>query len=246
MFLLKKFIAAFLMPFPIFMLLLGIGLFFLLFRKQRERAAIFITFALLWISLLSYAPFSAMLLSPLENAYPKRQPGGTPAAYIHVLGYGHDSDDAFPLSSQPYPTGLVRIIEGVMIYRKQENAKLIFSGYGNEDKISNAMANARVAVALGVKPEDIILLEKARDTGEEAEALKKIAGSEKVILVTSAAHMPRAVVLFENAGLDVTAAPTDFRAKKTDWLQLPGAEALRHSEIAFHEYLGMLWIRISE
>jgi uncharacterized SAM-binding protein YcdF (DUF218 family) len=132
-----------------------------------------------------------------------------------------------------------------MIYRKQENAKLIFSGYGNDDKISNARANARVAAALGVNPEDILLLENTRDTGAEAEAVKKIVGGEKVILVTSTAHMPRAMALFENAGLNVTPAPTDFRGKKSAWLHLPGAEGLRNSETAFHEYLGIFWMKIS-
>jgi len=247
MFLLKKFLAAFLMPFPIFMLLLGIGLYLLLRQGDRRRASRFIAFAFLWISLLAYAPFSALLLSPLENTYPKWQPGGAPAAYIHVLGSGHVSNGALPLSSQPDPGGLARIVEGVTVYRKNANAKLVFSGYGRDDPISNAEENARVAVALGVRPEDIVLFEKPRDTYEEAQALQKIAGSENVIIVTSAAHMPRAMMLFEKAGLDVTAAPTDFKVKKRDdWLQLPGAEGLRRSEIAFHEYLGILWMKLRQ
>ena len=245
MFLLKKFISEFLMPFPIFMLLFGIGLYYLLYRGDRTRASTLMIIAFLWISLLTYAPFSALLLSPLENAYPKWHPDGTPAAFIHVLGYGHVSNDALPLSSQPYPGGLVRVIEGVMLYKKNDNAKMVFSGYGGIDAISNARQNARVAMALGVNPEDIILLEKPKDTFEEAQALKKIADGKKVILVTSAAHMPRAMTLFEKAAVNVTAAPTDFKVKKRDdWLQLPGAEGLHRSEIAFHEYLGILWMKI--
>ena len=243
MFLLKKFIASFFMPLPVFFILFGIGLF-LLYAGRRKRAVQVLSGAVIWLALLSYAPFSALLLSPLENAYPKWQSGSAEAAYIHVLGYGHDSDEALPLSSQPHPTSLVRTVEGVMVYRQNKNAKIIFSGYGGDDALSDAAQNARVAVALGVNPEDIIVLEAPRDTAEEAAAAEKIAGGKKIVLVTSAAHMPRAMALFERAGLAATAAPTDFRAKHSKWLTWPSSNGLKQSEIAFHEYLGILWMRI--
>ncbi|MHC3994919.1 ElyC/SanA/YdcF family protein [Thiomicrolovo sp. ZZH C-3] len=243
MFLLKKFIASFIMPLPIFLFLSAIGLY-LLYTDRRRKGLQFLSVAFVWIVLLSYAPFSALLLQPLESHFPKWQPDGTPAAYVHVLGYGHDSDETLPLSSQPYPDGLVRIVEGIAVFRQNSGAKLIFSGYGGHDELSNAKVNARVAAALGVEEDNIIVLDSSRDTAEEATALKKIAGNKEVILVTSAAHMPRAIKSFENVGLNVSAAPTDFKAKDSVLLQLPGASGLSNSETAFHEYLGLLWMQI--
>ena len=75
-------------------------------------------------------------------------------------------------------------------------------------------------------------------------------GAERVLLVTSALHMPRSVATFRTVGIEVTPAPTDFkvvrdpggsRAKR--WL--PNAEALHESTLAIHEYVGQLayWLR---
>lgn len=73
----------------------------------------------------------------------------------------------------------------------------------------------------GVPAEAIVALEEPRNTEEEARMIAHaivgsgqwIVGSERkprVLLVTSAWHMPRARMLFERAGLEVVAAPCDY------------------------------------
>jgi uncharacterized SAM-binding protein YcdF (DUF218 family) len=244
MFFVKKFISSFLMPFPIFLLLVGIGFYFWQ-RGNQQRAKQFFISSLLWISLLSYSPFSALLLLPLESAYSKVEFNGTPTKYIHVLGSGHTSNPHIPLSSEIGLVSLARLNEGVSLYKAHGNMKIIFSGYGGRDPISNALKNSQMAIALGVNPKDIILLEKPQDTQEEAIAAKKIIGDQPLILVTSASHMVRASALFRKEGIKVIAAPTDFRAKGNDTLwQLPSAEGLGRCEAAFHEYLGLGWGRL--
>lgn len=232
------------MPFPIFFLLLTIGFYFWQRGNERRAKQIFL-FSLLWISLLSYPPFSALLLSPLESAYSKIQLSKTLPKYIHVLGCGHTSNPKIPLSSEIGLVSLVRLNEGVSLYKTHPRMKLIFSGYGGGDPISNARKNAQMAIALGVDPADIILLESPQDTQEEAIASKKIVGGQPLILVTSASHMVRASALFQKAGIDVIPAPTDFQIKRRDGLlQFPSAEGLERSEAAFHEYLGRAWGRV--
>jgi uncharacterized SAM-binding protein YcdF (DUF218 family) len=241
MFALKKIISAFLMPFPLFFLFILIGLFFWYRGYHRHARKMFI-FSLVWISLLSYPPFSALLLKPLENTYPKFQLKAQHPHYIHVLGNGHTSNPDLPLSSELALVSLARITEGVSIYKSLPNMKLIFSGFGGNDPISTARKNAQMAIILGVSPNDIILLESPKDTNEEAMAAKTIVGSEPLILVTSASHMVRASALFRKQGIRVIEAPTDFQVKKTDTLwQFPSSDGLGRSEAAFHEYLGLLW-----
>lgn len=248
MFVIKKAISHFLMPFPIFLILIGIG-FYLWHRNNKRWAKRIFFIAIIWISLLSYAPFSALLLSPLEDSnqkihYPLIQPI---PKYIHVLGNAHVENSNIPLSSQLSHVSLTRVIEGVSIYNTYPNMKIIFSGYGGDDPVSDARKNTQLAIQLGVNPNDIILFENAKDTAEEAVQSKKIAGNEKVILVTSASHMPRAAALFKNAGVNVITAPTDFQVKKRDTLwQFPSAEGLMRSEAAFHEYLGLAWAKMRE
>ncbi|MDP3267317.1 MAG: ElyC/SanA/YdcF family protein [Sulfuricurvum sp.] len=241
MFLVKKFISTFLMPFPIFLILVGIGFYFWQRGNERRAKQVFLS-SLLWISLLSYSPFSALLLLPLESAYSKVELTNTPPKYIHVLGCGHTSNPNIPLSSEIGLVSLARLNEGVSLYKAHPNMKLIFSGYGGNDPISNARKNAQMAIALGVDPADIILLESPQDTQEEAMASKKIIGDQPLILVTSASHMVRASALFRKAGINVIPAPTDFQIKKNDeLLQFPSADGLGRSEAAFHEYLGLAW-----
>jgi uncharacterized SAM-binding protein YcdF (DUF218 family) len=244
MFLVKKTISLFLMPFPIFILLIGIGLYFWQ-RGHPLRAKKIIIFALLWISLLSYPPFSALLLYPLESSYQKVHFTQTVPHYIHVLGCGHTSNDNIPLSSQLDLVSLARVNEGVSIYKSYPNMKIIFSGYGGQDPVSDARKNSQMAIALGVKPEDIILLESPKDTYEEALQAQMIIGGRQLILVTSASHMPRAAALFKKAGISIIAAPTDFQIKGSDaLLQFPSSYGLKRSEAAFHEYLGIGWNKI--
>jgi uncharacterized SAM-binding protein YcdF (DUF218 family) len=244
MFFVKKFISSFLMPFPIFLILVGIGFYFWQ-RGNDRRAKQFFLSALVWISLLSYPPFSALLLLPLESAYSKIELTNTPPKYIHVLGSGHTSNPKIPLSSEIDLVSLARLNEGVSLYKAYPNMKIIFSGYRGRDVVSNARKNSQMAVALGVDPADIILLESPQDTQEEAIASKKIVGDQPLILVTSASHMVRASALFRKAGIEIVPAPTDFQIKgSSEFIGFPSAAGLGRSEAAFHEYLGLAWGRL--
>ncbi|MDD2367782.1 MAG: ElyC/SanA/YdcF family protein [Sulfuricurvum sp.] len=245
MFFLKKAFSSFLLPFPIFLILLGLSLFFWKKGSIRKAKSFFFV-SLLWISLLSYTPFSSLLLFPLERTYPKIDSSHISIRYIHVLGSGHITNPTIPLESEIEPPSLIRDIEGITLYKQNPGIKLIFSGYAKNDPVSNARKNAQLAIALGVNPADIILLETPKDTYEEAIAVKKIIGITPVILVTSASHMPRANALFHKAGINTIPAPTDFLVKKEeDLFQLPSAGGLMRSERAFHEYLGLVWGRLS-
>jgi uncharacterized SAM-binding protein YcdF (DUF218 family) len=108
------------------------------------------------------------------------------------------------------------------------------------------MMNAKLALALGVKQKDIILNGAPEDTREEALFTKSVVGSKPFILVTSATHMPRAMMLFQQLGLHPIAAPTDFeKSEFKGYLKAPRVEALCRTQKALHEYIGILWGKIS-
>ena len=101
---------------------------------------------------------------------------------------------------------------------------------------------------LGVPKDRIVVEGQSRNTYENArEASELLAerGIERVILVTSALHMPRALATFRATQLDVVPAPTDFEVttvgERTLLDLLPDAEALQGSSRALKEYLG-LWV----
>ena len=88
--------------------------------------------------------------------------------------------------------------------------------------------------------------EQSRDTVENAQYSRKIlneAGVEKVLLVTHAWHMPRAVLAFEAVGFEVTAAPTRFVFPPDPLFSdfVPSMRALIASYYGLHEWLGLAW-----
>ena len=94
-----------------------------------------------------------------------------------------------------------------------------------------------------------MVLEKiSRDTADEAAAVRRMVGRDRFLLVTSAWHMARAMLIFEKAGLKPTPAPTGHLVKTGQGERSPGfyfprTDNLRKSEIAVHEYLGILWAK---
>lgn len=226
-FLLKKFISYFIHPFGMVFTLFAIGLYLLLSKKERL-AKFYLVVTFLLLSLFSYQPFANFLISGLESQYSKFDPTQK-VGYIHVLGGGNGQ----------------RVMEGIILHNKIKGSKLIFTGYAGDNNISSAKKNEDIALALGVKKEDIILDESAKDTFEEAMFTKKLLQNEPFALVTSAAHMPRAMRLFESFGLHPIAAPADFHMDETvSYFQAPGLGELNNSTASLHEYLGILWGKI--
>ena len=80
------------------------------------------------------------------------------------------------------------------------------------------------------------------NTAQEAVAVSEmLKQGSKIILVTSAFHMPRAEALFRDAGLKVIQWPVDFRSsanKITPMGFIPNAGALSGTSGALREFLG--------
>jgi uncharacterized SAM-binding protein YcdF (DUF218 family) len=247
-FFLKKTIAYFIKPFGITLTLFVIGLYFLL-TKKNNLSKLFLSLAFGVMVLYSYPPFANYLVENLENKYPKYD-YTKHVKYIHVLGSGYNVDPEQPLSSQIGGSGIKRNLEGILIHKKIKNSKIIFTGYGGITDTPAAVMNARLAKALGVKEENLIVNGLPKDTTEEAVFTKSIVGDEPFILVTSATHMPRAMLLFESLGLNPIPAPTDFyktdfdTTKLKSYFMAPKVDSFYLSTIAMHEYIGILWGKI--
>ncbi|AXX89147.1 hypothetical protein CKA55_00505 [Arcobacter suis] len=240
MFVFKKIVSAFLLPIPIGLFLLLLAFFYLMFNSYKK-AKIFLFLGLAWFFIFSFQPFSIALLSPLENSH-KALIETPKVNYILVLGSGHKSDESLSITSQVKMVGINRLVEGIRHYKNLENAKLIVSGYGATDENSHALMQEKLAISLGVKQEDIIRLDTTKDTKEEAIETKKIVGNEALILVTSASHMKRSVLLFQKEGLNVIASPTNHLAYEDDsYSSYFSAKNLRNCEMAIHEYLGLIY-----
>lgn len=246
-FLLKKLLGILLMPMPIGVFLL-IGALYFLHKERYRYAKITLGTAILWLFVFSYLPFANAFMAHFEHTYPTLETAPKDTRYIYVLGYAHETNSDLPITSQVDKEAVVRLAEGIRLYRQLDgNATLIVSGYkGLDDPTPHALMQRRLAKALGIPAEKIIVRPTPKDTQEEAQAAKEIIGDAPFILVTSAYHMPRAMRWFERAELHPTPAPTYHLAhtQHPHYRKIFNAEALRLSTIAFHELLGTLWQRI--
>lgn len=239
-FFLKKMVTFFVEPLGIVVTLFFIGLVFMFFNKNRF-AKLSLSASFIFLLLFSYEPFSNFLVKNLEDKYPKYA-YNTNIKYIHVLGSGHNTDPSQPISSNISNSGVKRVLEGVLIHKSISGSKLIFTGYEGDTNTSNAQMNANLAIALGVDKENIIIGSKPKDTQEEAYFTKDIVGESAFVLVTSATHMPRSMELFKSLGLNPIAAPSAFCKKEFNgYIQAPDISSLQNSQIAMHEYIGIVW-----
>ena len=120
-----------------------------------------------------------------------------------------------------------RVLYGIKLYQQKVAPVILLSG-GDIDFIDNSPSTpaddmATLMEMLGIPPASMIIQNQSLNTQQDAEfscALIKENGFERVILVTSAFHMPRSVALFESQGCPVIPAPTDFSITQAGWESL--------------------------
>ena len=260
MYIFKKIFSQFLFPLPLSLFISLIGLYLLWYTKKQRTGKAIASIGLFLIIFLSYGSVADNLLKPLESKYKpyhleiankiSTSKDKDSIKYVVVLGGGHISDAKLPITSQIGDTCLVRLIEGIRIYRKHTGSKLILSGGGGFDPIPNAKIMADIAMDLGVNEKDIILESKSKDTKDEAILIKPLVDNEPFILVTCASHMPRSISIFKKLGMNPIPAPTGHKVKERRGLSpgsfFPNALSLHKSERAFYEYLGIIWAKLRE
>ena len=226
-FIVKKIVSITIMPLSISLFILFIGLLFLN-TNQIKKAKFFLTTGFISLILIAYQPFSNFLLQPLETKYSKLT--SLPNNITHILLLGGDLNN--------------RGWEALRLYHNINNVKIITSGYPGGRKIAEAIRTANILQELGIPRKDIIIHAKPKDTKEEAIKTKELLGEKPFILVTSAYHMTRAIAIFKKEGLNPIAAPTDIKAKQTRYFSIPAGHNIKKTEVALHEYFGILWAKI--
>lgn len=224
----KKTIATFLEPLSFIFALLILGLWFL-YRQKRKKAIFLVASGIALLFLFSYKPFVMALIHPLERIYPKLTHPPKDTEYIVFIG-GDFKQRGWEL---------------LRLYNKLPNAKIVVSGYEGDFFEAEATRNKRILTEIGIDKKQIIALPTPRDTIEEAKTVKQILHDKRFILITSAYHMPRAMIIFRHEQTNPIPAPTDFtKETKHLWLSWPNGENLRYTEKALHEYIGLVWLKL--
>ena len=144
-----------------------------------------------------------------------------------------------------------RIVVGFELLRQGRARAILLSGGPPRPAAGLRTEPELLADALrawGIDGERIEVETKSRNTHENAVAVARVArdrGWRTLLLVTSAAHMQRALDCFHKVGLRPDALPADWRAAGVparNWL--PRARSLSQSTDALHELLGRLVYRV--
>ena len=105
-----------------------------------------------------------------------------------------------------------------------------------------------LAIKYGVSEENIILTDEVQNTDQEAKAIKEILTEDaKIILVTSAFHMPRAEKVFKAANINVIPFPVDFQNSKSKTTMMdfiPSAGSLFDTSHFVREMIGRLYYNL--
>lgn len=233
---------------PLSFCLLAVLMGLLLRRRWPRLGATMCVFGFGWLLLWSLPVPSSVLGRSLEQIWPQQTEGELPDVDAIVVLGGGVGRNSWGVNLR---SGADRVWFAARLFRAGRAPLVIVSG-GSISELGMEWAEAPAMASflqdLGV-PEDAILLESESQTTYEnaifTERLLRERGIKRVLLVTSALHMPRALATFRKLDLEVIPAPTDFEAEPPSgyWLLrwLPDADALESSSRALKEYLG-LWV----
>ena len=152
-----------------------------------------------------------------------------------------------------------RVLYAARLYREGKAPLLILSGGGSYGA-PEAASMAEVLEFAGVPGSAIVQEPGSLNTHQNAVNVREILASRgihRILLVTSAMHMPRALLVFKHEGIDALPAPADFLATERDIEEshrgvaailvnlLPDAGSLYWTSLALKEYFGLAAYRLA-
>ncbi len=254
---LSKLLPLFVYPLGLSCLLLGAAL---LVRRKRPRLATAATALALAVLLVGGNRWMALRLARSLEWRNIPAAALSPVEAIVVLGGG--LEPALPPRRwvELRESG-TRILYAAKLYREGKAPLVILSGGVARRGAAPEAANMAEILKFAGVPESAIVQEtNSLNTYENAVYVREILASRgihRILLVTSAMHMPRALLVFEHRGIEVLPAPADFIAtardieESTNGLKaiainlVPDAESMEWSSRAIKEYLGLAVYRLT-
>ena len=194
------------------------------------------------------------MIESLENDYEILRAEDSPEAEAIVVLGGATFPPIPPRVAVEVGSAFDRLLHGMRLLRSGRAPIMVLSGGLTVFVGSNLTESGRMrslALEYGIPAQAIVLEEESRNTYENAlytRALLEERGIDRILLVTSAKHMPRAVAVFRTQGFEVIPAPTDVEvvSKSFHFIHLlPNLNGLFASTSAMREYASILvyWLR---
>jgi uncharacterized SAM-binding protein YcdF (DUF218 family) len=214
--------------------------------QRRLFGRMLLILAALGVLALMFLPMGDWAMSTLENQYAR---GHWPDHVDGVLELGGGINPGV-LAARGLPgaeTGEGHMVAVAELARRYPGARIVFSG-GNPDRgVPEAGVARFIFEQLGIAQGRVIYEDRARDTWENlvfSRALAKPKPGEIWLLVTSAAHMPRAIAVARELGWTMRAWPSDYVTMPGGGPEAFGVN-IAHLDLAAHEWLGLAVYRLA-
>jgi uncharacterized SAM-binding protein YcdF (DUF218 family) len=242
-----RFAAELAQPFTLAWLLTALALL-LLWRRRREtrRRLLLLVIPFAALTLCSLPAAAYLALGGLEWSYPPLEHLPEDAEALVVLGGGALPAEGTRPRLELAADSTYRCLRAAELYRERR-LPILVSGAALEPWPAVAPPMRDFLIALGVRAEDVIVESSSKTTYENAVECQRILaerGLRKVVLITDAHHLRRAVACFRKQNVTVVPAGCRYRATRFEWSLfdfIPNAGAVENVELAAHEWLGGLW-----
>ena len=246
MFVLKQFLELVLLPPTLWLLMLLAVLIF--WRRSWARKLLLFTFLVIFAAhsgLVTYA-----LRYPLESRYDPVLDPNKVGSYdaIVVLTAGIIPASGMIRFPSVDDSMFRRLDEAWRLYRLQPKPIIVSGGHANPftaDRNENKIARDFL-IKWGVPASDVTGEANSRDTFESAVEVQKLLsqkGYKRYLLVTSAIHMPRSMLVFERLAPEPIPAPGDFSLgafELTPFSFFPNESTAGRFLLTVHEYVGLV------
>ncbi len=251
-FLVSKVLGHLVLPSNIIGLLGVAGILAMVLGRRRTGVSLLVISAVL-LAIVGWSPLGPAALMVLEDRFPRPALSG-PVAGIVMLGGAVDTHITGERESPALNEAAERLTATAELSRLYPTARILLSGGANHLVHDNTPTESQIAkdvlISIGVPESRITTEDISRNTcenGSESAAAFQSKPGEQWLLVTSAAHMPRAVACFRSAGANIVPYPVDYRTRGDDDLYRPVvsiAAGLAASDLAAHEWLGLVSYRL--
>ena len=235
MFILRTIIISFLLPPGAFVTLFLVIACWYFSKRNRIAAIINFVFAfIIWV--LSTTFFSDLLYKGLETE-----------DYQTSISNG---DVVILLTGGLTVEGHTRLFAAAEI-QKALDIPVIISGIESRPEYCyDQKSNEKYLIELGVSQSKIIVEAESRNTNENAKQVSKVIkqyGFKKPILITSHYHLKRALLAFDQAGINVTPCPAGKKEKDIKCYHISDflPKTFIHTAAAIKEYLGLICYHFS-
>lgn len=223
---------------------------FLLVWSHRILGRLLVAAGFLLLYGLSLNPVSDLLIAPLEEGYRPVDTRIVKADVIVVLGGGARGLPRLGLEPEPGEKSLQRLVAALKLHRSLHIPIVCTGGPGDpaQPQVSDSLVMARTLMELGIPKDQVRVDAASPNTIASARAMKQLLAGKRIILVTSAFHLKRALALFRAQGLDVIPEPCGYLSGQLDrsfYAFIPRMDYLSTSTTALSERIAYAWYWIT-